>query len=75
VEIVCPLPSAGIKLGRPTRAAIYDQAVGARLALDSVTVVGGSLVMKEKAAASGDEGWVLLLFLHILVILAALSGR
>lgn len=58
----------------PARAAVYDQAVGARLAFEPVTVVGGSLVMKEKAAASGDEGWVLLSFLDILVILAALSG-
>lgn len=64
----------GMEYSIPTRAAIYDQAVGARLALESVTVVGGSLVMNEKAAASGDEGWVLLSFLHILFILAALSG-
>lgn len=73
VEIVCPLPSTGIGLGRSPRAAIYDQAVGARLALEPVTVVGGSLVMKEKAAASGDKGRVLLSVLDILVILAALS--
>jgi hypothetical protein len=73
VEVVCPLPSAGIRLGRSAGTAVYDQAVGTRFALKPVTVVGRSLVMKEKAAASGDEGWVLLSFLDILVILAALS--